>query len=267
MPSEQQPHGRLEDTGSGGGGLQPAARSRLTGALDRAQRGRAAVPELVLIPQDLRTADPSFFAELSAGTMGLAGATVSVTASSPFEVEPPSPEWKAALTGFGWLSDLRASSAPEAHALARRTVDDWLAQERPIESPDWAPAIAARRLISWLSNAGMLVEDATPAAYDRFMLGCRLHMRRLAAQIARSKDPGLLPSHIALVMGCLCITDQEQLLASALAGLQTGLARLILPHGGHLSRHPGLPVELMLDLLPLRQCFMAREQRPPAPIK
>ena len=222
------------------------------------------VPELVLIPQDLRTADPSFFAELSAGTMGLAGATASIDAGSPFRVEPPTREWRAALLGFGWLSDLRASNLPDAYALARRTVDDWLAQDRPNEAPDWAHAIAARRLIAWLSNAGMLVEGASPEAYDRFMRGCELHMRRLLALSTHDKDPALLTAHIALVMGCLCLSDQEQRYGPALSALQTGLTRQILPHGGHVSRHPGVPVELMLDLLPLRQCFMAREQKPPA---
>src|SRR5262249_58778882 len=33
--------------------------------------------------------------------------------------------------------------------------------------------------------------------------------------------------------------------------------------GGHISRNPGALVELLLDLLPLRQCFMARDRVPP----
>ena len=41
------------------------------------------------------------------------------------------------------------------------------------------------------------------------------------------------------------------------------LDRQILPDGGHISRNPDALVELLLDLLPLRQCFVARDRPPP----
>ena len=37
----------------------------------------------------------------------------------------------------------------------------------------------------------------------------------------------------------------------------------MLPDGGHVSRNPGVLVELLLDLLPLRQAFAARNVPPP----
>ena len=36
-----------------------------------------------------------------------------------------------------------------------------------------------------------------------------------------------------------------------------------MPDGGHISRNPAALVDLLLDLLPLRQCFMARDRVPP----
>ncbi len=47
--------------------------------------------------------------------------------------------------------------------------------------------------------------------------------------------------------------NREKLLAAE-------LERQVLPDGGHLSRNPSVLVELLLDLLPLRQCFAARRQ-------
>ena len=44
--------------------------------------------------------------------------------------------------------------------------------------------------------------------------------------------------------------------------LAAELERQILPDGGHSSRNPSILVELLLDLLPLRQCFAARGQPP-----
>ena len=37
----------------------------------------------------------------------------------------------------------------------------------------------------------------------------------------------------------------------------------MLPDGGHASRNPGALIELLLDLLPLRQAFAARNVPPP----
>ena len=37
----------------------------------------------------------------------------------------------------------------------------------------------------------------------------------------------------------------------------------MLPDGGHISRNPGVLIELLLDLLPLRQAFAARNMAPP----
>ena len=42
------------------------------------------------------------------------------------------------------------------------------------------------------------------------------------------------------------------------------LDRQVLPDGGHISRNPGALIELLLDLLPLRQAFAARNVPPPA---
>ena len=41
------------------------------------------------------------------------------------------------------------------------------------------------------------------------------------------------------------------------------LGRQILPDGGHISRNPGALIELLVDLLPLRQLFTARNLVPP----
>ncbi len=41
------------------------------------------------------------------------------------------------------------------------------------------------------------------------------------------------------------------------------MQRQILPDGGHISRNPGALIELLIDLLPLRQTFAARNIAPP----
>ncbi|VAW12913.1 Heparinase II/III-like, partial [hydrothermal vent metagenome] len=44
------------------------------------------------------------------------------------------------------------------------------------------------------------------------------------------------------------------------------LGRQVLPDGGHISRNPGAILELLLDLLPLRQTYLSRDIAPPAEV-
>jgi uncharacterized heparinase superfamily protein len=47
----------------------------------------------------------------------------------------------------------------------------------------------------------------------------------------------------------------------------TEIRRCILEDGGHISRSPRIVVDLLLDLLPLRHLFLARNLDPPAPLQ
>ncbi len=71
--------------------------------------GRPAAEELLLVPQELRTADPSFAEELAHGQLGLGGAVASIGNGSIFDVPAPSEAWSRALHGFGWLRNLTAA--------------------------------------------------------------------------------------------------------------------------------------------------------------
>ena len=61
----------------------------------------------------------------------------------------------------------------------------------------------------------------------------------------------------------LSVAGQERRLKDIEPTLVAELRRQILPDGGHMSRNPDVLVGLMLDLLPLNQCFVARNREPP----
>src|SRR5262249_7041294 len=95
-------------------------------------------------------------------------------------------------------------------------------------------------------------------------------VRSLAAQISyltaswRNAPDGYprLIALIALVQADLCTAMDERRLARSSRLLAAELERQILPDGCHLSRDPWVLVDLLLDLLPLRQCFAAQGKRP-----
>jgi uncharacterized heparinase superfamily protein len=68
---------------------------------------------------------------------------------------------------------------------------------------------------------------------------------------------------IGLTQAALCIAGHERRLASVEPHLADEVERQFLADGGHISRNPSVLVELLLDLLPLRQCFIACALTPP----
>ena len=89
-----------------------------------------------------------------------------------------------------------------------------------------------------------------------------MHYLRRSAGQARDGAPRLL-ALIALTYATLCMAGQMRHQRSAMRRLADELDRQILPDGGHISRNPGTLIELLIDLLPLRQAFAARNIAPP----
>src|SRR6202020_688747 len=56
---------------------------------------------------------------------------------------------------------------------------------------------------------------------------------------------------------------QSRHIKSTTERLKQEIERQILPDGGHVSREPGAIIEILLELLPLRQAFAARHIAPP----
>ncbi len=257
---------RLRVTGFLAGGALRRLRGVATGPVGLLSRWRFASPDRLLIaPQDIRTTDPTIAEDIYSGYFNFASRIVNAHGSSPFELAAPSPEWEAALHGFGWLRHLRAADTPLARANAKALVVEWIAARGRIESgPAWAPAVAARRILSWLSQSPLILENADRAFYRRFMKSLGWHARVLQRSLPRLASPeDRLTVAMALTQLGLCANGFEKLQRRAVRLLVEELGRQILPDGGHIGRCPQAIVELLLDLLPLRQAFVARSVAAP----
>lgn len=226
--------------------------------------GAASGEPLLIVPQDLRTADPSFWQELRHGQMGLAGAIAVLNDNSPFDARPPIPAWARALHGFGWLRHLDAAERDEARELARDLAVQWSTRDLGARGIAAEPAVAGRRLISWLSHANLLLDGANQRTFDIVTDSLDLQLRRMSATW-RDATPGFprLLTLTAMTLADLCVAGHDRHLAGAERAFAEELELQILPDGGHISRNPQVPIEIMLDLLPLKQCFASRGR--PAP--
>ncbi|THD71051.1 MAG: heparinase [Bradyrhizobium sp.] len=231
-------------------------------ALSRLWPGRT--DRLIMAPHDLRTADATRAAEIYAGRFVFAGKIVTCHGRSIFDLEPPSEDWEVALLGFGWLRHLRAADTALTRANARSLVDDWISNTARKRAIGRRADVLARRVISLLSQAPLVLGDTDGKFYRRYLRGLTREIRYLRYTMLDIPD-GVprLQVLIALCYASLCLANQARHIRAATRKLSDELQRQILPDGGHISRNPGALIELLIDLLPLRQTFAARNIAPP----
>lgn len=254
---------RLTTSAAGRAGRQ-AWRGLLRSRLMRWRYRGHTIDRLLLMPQDLRTGDPSFASEIYHGHFGLAGEIALLEADSPFLVLPPSHAWERELHGFGWLRHLHAAHDEISREHARALVRDWLTYHGDPRGLAWEPHILARRIISWLSHAAIFLDGADEDFYENVMRSLALQCLYLRSAYVDAPD-GVprLTSLVALALAGLCADEKQPSAFARPKPLVDELKRQILSDGVHASRNPGALIELLPDLLTLRQCYAARDQVTP----
>jgi uncharacterized heparinase superfamily protein len=194
-------------------------------ALSRVWPGRT--DRLIIAPHDLRTADATRAAEIYAGRFVFAGKIVNCQGRSIFDLEPPSEDWEVALLGFGWLRHLRAADTALTRANARALVEDWIANPANTRRPVARRAdVLARRVISLLSQAPLVLNDTDNKFYRRYLRALAREIRFLRYTMVNIPD-GVpkLQVLIALCYTTLCLANQARHIRSASKKLSDELQR------------------------------------------
>lgn len=235
----------------------------ISGPIGRFRAARGTLSQLLIAPPDLRTADPTLATEIYGGRFALAGHVAETNGESPFNIGPPSEDWLAELHAFGWLRHLRAADTPLARSNARAIVEDWLALRRRSGEIVWDPDVTARRALSFLAQSPLILRDADHDLYLDFVRSLLRHASVLRSGFATA-EPGLprIRAAIAISLIGLSLSRQERLARAGLDRLDAELQAQILPDGGHISRNPAALVDILVDLLPLRQALIARGLSP-----
>ena len=236
----------------------------LSSPLLRWRFGSPAADQILIVPQDLRSADPSFWNEVEHGHFGLASEIADLKGASPFRVKPPSLAWERELHGFSWLRHFAATEEEDAYNTARQLVLDWISANPIARGVAFEPAVIGRRLMSWIAQATMLLEGTDAKTYTVIMasLGEQVVLLNATWRNAPQGVPRLV-ALIALVLSDLAVSGHDRQLKDAEAALVAELRRQVLDDGGHASRNASVLAELVLDLLPLGQCFVARGRTAP----
>jgi len=258
------------------GGMTSGDRLRVSGhmlasvyrrTIGRAQHGgtsgwpfAARAPGRVLVaPRDLRTGDPVLGDDILRDRFMLDGRPVDARGASVFTLDMPSNVAYQDLFGFGWLRHLRAARSERANARARMLVQNWLEHCGTPRRPGWEPEVTARRILAWLSHSPVVLQTADHGFYRRFMSALarnEQHLRNTANHNPESEVR--LTCVIALMSYALCVPRSERAINRMVSWLTDALKANTLLDGGVPSRRSDGPAILLLDLLPLRQTFVAR---------
>jgi uncharacterized heparinase superfamily protein len=227
------------------------------------------VPEKLLIaPQDIRTSDPTIATDIYSGQLKFAGRLMETHGRSPFALAAPSEAFAIVLHGFSWLRHLRAAESALSKANGRALVADWLATRKSGDSAiALRPEVTARRLMSWLSQAPLLLEGADAQFYRSFTKGLATDAARVENALRSAPHTELrLILQLALTHYAISCAETDRVIKDAATRLCDLLDDQVLPDGAHISRNPGFLVELLLDLLPLKLAFPWRRIQTPQPI-
>lgn len=224
------------------------------------------VPERVLIaPPDLRLADPQIALEIYYGRFPLSGHLVETGGRSPFQIPVSNRGWQKSLHGFRWLRHMRAAGTDLAAANARALVSDWIAiHGSRIGGVGWEPATVAKRIIAWLQHSSVVLKGADFPFYRSYLKSLSVQIRYLRSMAGEMPDgKHRLRARVALAFAALSLPAPPSALRNATRHLCEELEHQILPDGGHISRNPMSVVELLADLLPLRQTYANQAESPP----
>lgn len=224
------------------------------------------LPERILIaPPDLRHADREVATAIYGGRYAFAGHFVDTGGASPFAVEVHHRGWCRSLHGFRWLRHLREAGNELASANARALTADWIATSgRKVHGIAWEPDVLSRRVIAWLQHSTTVLHNADFPFYRSFLKSLAFQIRYLRAIVAEMPaGEERLRARVALAFAALSLPTPAAQRKAVSRSLAAELERQILPDGGHVSRNPRTVLELLADLLPLRQTYASQGVTPP----
>jgi uncharacterized heparinase superfamily protein len=175
-----------------------------------------------------------------------------------------SPAWRETLNRFDWLNDLRAAGAPGAQAAAVELTRRWIAENPRYDEAAWRGDVLAARLRNLLLNGPYLVTGAEPG-FAALLMGS---LYRQAAHLGRALGDGLygaelLKAVIALMLAGLMLPRGERLLVQGRRIFLREASRQLLADGGHVERSPQAMLDILVQLVDLREVFNAARRPHP----
>jgi uncharacterized heparinase superfamily protein len=216
----------------------------------------------------LRPADPLFYAEWADGRFSLAGTSIVLAERSPFAIERAPEPWRRALHGFDWLRHIPSTTDTNAAAHVQTLVAEWLALGRRRDAVATSTEVTARRVLSWLAHADVLLQTDDADHYDAVMHALQADIASLASTQRTTPampqdNAGQFLALIARAAAGICIDEDHDILSSAETALAAALSERQHLTRAAVLRSPPLIAELLLELESLRRLYRMQHRDVP----
>lgn len=215
------------------------------------------LPKQTIVLKDLHPAEPEQAAQYYSGHFAFGGHIHDFHGDSPFTQSVLDSTWLEELHGFGWLRNLAAVNTPLARAQGSAMIGDWIRLcDRKSQPIAFHCDVVANRLMAWCRHSEDLMRDAGSERRREMRRSIATQTRHLMNILpALSIDRDRLKVTIALCTVALCFGSREKPLKAAQRDLVKEIDRQILADGGHISRNPSVPIDILADLWPLVRAF------------
>ncbi len=211
---------------------------------------------------DFRPADIDTVTEMAGGRYLFDGKLVDTAGVSPFSTKIDHYGWRHELQGFSWLRHFADVHDPGLRKFARTLVLDWIGRFGKAYDPEiWSLDSTAQRALNWMRHLDLLFDGANGPQRRAMNRALGRQVRSLRLRAPFSADPlDLLRMRVVVLAASLVENGAAETVAHNLVALEQEIDRQFDLTGLHRSRSPSVQVEILSDLITLRQAMARREQ-------
>lgn len=227
------------------------------------------MPDRILhIPQFATSPDSARADACLMGRYALPGGQVQMQTGTPWDAQAPNREWAEELHSFEWLWHFNARAGHDTSKHSGWLVNSWLERYRKCDGMPWEPHVLGRRLVSWFANWSLIVGTADMVWRSSLLLSMARQVRHLRRSAA-SAPVGLprLTAAWSLAMAGLCMPNERKSWEKGIGLLERELQNQVMADGGHVSRSPEIQLQVLCDLLMLRDAIRGRNMKVPSKLQ
>ncbi len=133
------------------------------------------------------------------------------------------------LNNFYWFFSLDLKSSKKD---TQKIISDWIAKNSKFNSRSWEFDLTSKRIIAWLSNYNLTIEESDKIYHDQFNKIIQKQTNHLISEISRSKiiDDKLIGCAAIILVG-LCYKDEKNYLSYGI-NLLTKISKFFLDNNG-----------------------------------
>jgi len=195
------------------------------------------------------------------GRYNFAGEEINAPNTPLWEPSGVGPWWLAEMHGFSWLRHFKARDGRAARQHARALIIHWIKNgNNKWNNTSWKIDIIGRRISSWIAYADMLQENADRKFIENFFKLLTAQSTHLSNIIKKYENkPEIFTGLRGLLISGTSLSKGKKRYEQARRILVSSLNKQILNDGCHISRQPSITLDILTDLIWIRNALFEND--------